>query len=81
MGSKVKSGDSTLRPLMNVWAGHIYRVYASNEGKYFILVTNFATGQIYEYPLTFVCLSVRLSVCPFVRLSVLYTFSVVGVYF
>ena len=44
MGSKFKSGDSTLKPLMNVWAGHIYRVYASNQGKYFILVSR-SLGQ------------------------------------
>ena len=44
MGSKVLSGDGTLRPLMIVWAGHVYRVYASNQGKYFILVSR-SLGQ------------------------------------
>ena len=34
------------------------------EEKENILYLSFATGQIYEYPLTFVCLSVRPSVCP-----------------
>ena len=40
MGSMVKSGDGILRPWMNVYTGHIYRVYASNQGKYSILVSS-----------------------------------------